>query len=193
MLTRLVGEQGTIAKVAQKSLELMHFDPTTITSGSRDTRSLEDTAEKSCVAACYRCLMSYFNQPDHELLDRRDEKAREILLRLARGTSANLAWRRPSANPPPIPEGVDSRIASWIGKLDGAGLPRPDSEPLTLAERSLPLVWRAHYVAAVLGAPAGGLEEALDARGFSLVVVGADEATWDEGIQRLGRALGHTS
>ena len=193
VLTRLVGEEGTIAKVAQKSLELMHFDQATISSGSRDTRSLKDTAEKSCVAACYRCLMAYFNQPDHELLDRRDEKAREILLRLARGTSANLAWRRPSANPPPIPEGVDSRIASWIGKLDGAGLPRPDSEPLTLAERSLPLVWRAHYVAAVLGAPAGGLEEALDARGFSLVVVGADEATWDEGIQRLGRALGHTS
>ena len=42
------------------------------------------------MAACYKCLMSYFNQPDHELIDRRDIVAREILLRLANSTTADL-------------------------------------------------------------------------------------------------------
>ena len=26
-----------------------------------------------CVKGCYRCLLSYYNQPDHELIDRTDE------------------------------------------------------------------------------------------------------------------------
>ena len=56
---------------------------------------LSDQPGTACVAACYRCLMSYYNQPDHELLDRRDEDARTLLLRLARGRTAQTAETRP--------------------------------------------------------------------------------------------------
>ena len=82
VLTRLVSQEKSLATVALKALEIMHFavaeeELPVATSGLQD----QGTA---CVAACYRCLMSYYNQPDHENLDRRDDDARALLLRLAR-------------------------------------------------------------------------------------------------------------
>src|SRR5690606_34555929 len=105
VLTRLVAEPERLAEVAKSALDIMHFDvekglPTVAT-------MLVDQPGTACVAACYRCLMSYFNQPDHEQLDRRDEKARALLLRLARaqlkGLEAPVARR--STQPPPISAG----------------------------------------------------------------------------------------
>ncbi|MYD52952.1 MAG: DEAD/DEAH box helicase [Chloroflexi bacterium] len=56
---------------AQKALEVCHMDP-----------SSGDDREGACVAACYRCLLSYANQSDHESLDR--ELVRDLLLHFAR-------------------------------------------------------------------------------------------------------------
>lgn len=56
---------------AQKALEVCHMDPAN-----------GDDREGACVAACYRCLLSYANQSDHELLDR--ELVRDLLLRFTR-------------------------------------------------------------------------------------------------------------
>jgi hypothetical protein len=190
VLTRLVGEPDALAKVARESLELMHFTPEGLVAGSRDADALEDVTGTECVAACYRCLMSYFNQPDHELLDRRDKKAREILLRLARGTTKHLAWRRPSANPPPIGDDVDRTIARLIALADGSGLPRPDHEPLVIEGTAIVLVWRAHYVAAHIGAMEPHTKDVMDSRGFDVISFSTDEGAWDRELPRLAAALG---
>ena len=51
---------------------------------------LADTAApesaEACEAGCYRCLLSYFNQPDHDLLDRRSPRVLELLFRLMQST-----------------------------------------------------------------------------------------------------------
>jgi hypothetical protein len=60
-----------LAKVARKALQIMHFDSSRRFAARRPSRSSTDR-DTACVAACYRCVMSYYNQPDHELLDRRD-------------------------------------------------------------------------------------------------------------------------
>ncbi len=190
VLTRLVTETDAIARVARKALELMHFTPESISNGSGDGSTLADVAKTECVAACYRCLLSYFNQPDHEILDRRDAKAREILLRLARGATRGLAWRRPSANPPPMPDGLDARTARWIEMLDAAALLRPDVEALVIGSTRIPIVWRAHYVAALVGDASDATRAALDARGFEVIAFADDEAQWTEQFARLGAALG---
>ena len=41
----------------------------------------QDT-DKNCEAGCYRCILSYFNQPDHDNIDRRDRDALEWLAQL---------------------------------------------------------------------------------------------------------------
>jgi hypothetical protein len=189
VLSRLVGEPDALAKVAREALALMHFSADGITSGSRDAGSLRDVEGTECVAACYRCLMSYYNQPDHELLDRRDKMGREILLRLARATMKQLAWRRPSANPPPLGD-VDGTVARLIALADAAGLPRPDVEPLATDGTTIPLVWRAHYVAAFIGTIAPSTRDALDSRGFALVMFSDDHGAWERELPRLAAALG---
>src|SRR5262249_41400004 len=83
VLTRLVSEDNGLAAVARKALQIMHF-AVGDNSLPATASALADQPGAACVAACYRCLMSYYNQPDHEILDRRDEAARELLLRLAR-------------------------------------------------------------------------------------------------------------
>lgn len=58
---RLLGEPGAIAYVAAEALRICHFDPET---------GQELAASDQCSSACYRCLLSYSNQPDHALLNR---------------------------------------------------------------------------------------------------------------------------
>jgi hypothetical protein len=56
----------------------MHFDIT------RPIHSADDLVDTNaqCVAACYNCLLSYYNQIDHKDIDRRNTKAKEILVSL---------------------------------------------------------------------------------------------------------------
>jgi hypothetical protein len=63
-----------VRKLASRALEILHFDP----SGGQ---ALPDW-EARCTAACYDCLLSYSNQPDHRYLDR--HKVNEFLLLLSR-------------------------------------------------------------------------------------------------------------
>ena len=72
----MLDDSSALAQVAQKALELCHFDPDTGDDHRRGPRARED-----CEAACYDCLMSYYNQGDHRLLDRK--QIRDLLRQLA--------------------------------------------------------------------------------------------------------------
>jgi ATP-dependent helicase YprA (DUF1998 family) len=66
VLRRLVEEPSALQRVATRALEICHYDPTTGADlGGPPWRT------EHCEAACYDCLMSYYNQPDHKLLDRK--------------------------------------------------------------------------------------------------------------------------
>lgn len=65
VLRHIVSDPEAIRSVARKALELCHFDPVT----RQDLRQSPGMPEE-CEAACYNCLMSYYNQPDHQYLDR---------------------------------------------------------------------------------------------------------------------------
>jgi ATP-dependent helicase YprA (DUF1998 family) len=63
VLRRLVDEPDALARVARRAVSLLHVDPDT-------GAELPTPGEQQCEGACYRCLLSYRNQPDHQLLDR---------------------------------------------------------------------------------------------------------------------------
>jgi ATP-dependent helicase YprA (DUF1998 family) len=71
VLRQLVEDPGAIAALARRALTICHFNPET----------LEDEYADACGKACYRCLLDYANQPDHQLLDRGliRETLRELL------------------------------------------------------------------------------------------------------------------
>lgn len=60
VLRRLHSDPDALARAATEALRIMHVDPTT---GRED--------DDACVRGCYRCLLSYGNQTDHEFIDRR--------------------------------------------------------------------------------------------------------------------------
>jgi hypothetical protein len=134
--------------------------------------------------------MSYFNQPDHELLDRRDEDARALLLRLARGTLKGLeapVTRRPP-DPPPVSISGDLSTV-WRTYAQGREIPSPDSKPLVIDGLAVALVWRGHYVAALLS-ESSDLANKLENKGFEVVVLGENEAAWAESTSALAKLLG---
>jgi len=195
VLTRLVSEQGNLATVAREALKILHFD---VAGAVPSDASMLRPAESPCVAACYRCLMSYYNQPDHEHLDRRDEKAQEILVRLAHASTSELSLTAaPVVIPPsatggggaPVKTFTDPVLRRWQDLSGKRGLPAPDAVPLQAGAASLPLVWRSHYVVAVVGGQPVDTA-AIEDRGFEVVDFGADEASWDAAFTRLATTLG---
>jgi hypothetical protein len=191
VLTRLVAETTSFADVAREALSVMHFDVSNEIPA--DEADLVDLAQTSCVAACYRCLMSYFNQPEHDLLDRRDKQARELLLRLTRSTSTPVvgtgaAQGQPKAAPKPSTGGT---LSIWLTEAKARGLPPADATSLTEAGVTFPLVWRDHYVAASLGIPEPAAAGRLADLGLDVIVFDGPESGWAEPFARLSAALGH--
>jgi len=82
VLRRLVDDPNAFARVASQALQLCHFDPQT----GEDLRHAPN-AKEDCEAACYDCLMSYFNQMDHRFLDRQTIK--EFLMQCSQSTSTS--------------------------------------------------------------------------------------------------------
>lgn len=76
VLRQLVDDPGAMPRIARRALERCHFDPDTLDDLRRAEHARED-----CEAACYDCLLSYTNQPDHGILDR--QLVREYLGLLA--------------------------------------------------------------------------------------------------------------
>ncbi|MFA5484601.1 MAG: Zn-binding domain-containing protein, partial [Candidatus Cloacimonadaceae bacterium] len=65
VLKRVIDMTG-FKRVIKEAIELCHYDPITFEDLLKAPQSKEP-----CEAACYDCLMSYSNQTDHELLDRK--------------------------------------------------------------------------------------------------------------------------
>jgi Lhr-like helicase len=190
VLTRLVAEPERLAEVAHEALAIVHFD---LANGLPETvTTFVDAPGIACVAACYRCVMSYFNQPDHELLDRRNEDARRLLLRLARGRLSGLEASVSRRTEPPVPSAGDDITSAWLVYARGRDLPSPDSEPLIIDERAVALVWRGHYVAALFAANIA-IASKLEDKGFEVVVVGENEASWAESTSVLAKLLGRST
>lgn len=80
VLRRLVEERDAFSQVAGAAIERCHFAPDTEKDGS-------------CSRACYECLLSYTNQPDHQRLDR--YLVREALMALSRSTTHLKSAGRP--------------------------------------------------------------------------------------------------
>lgn len=87
VLRKVVEGPRVLPGLAREALARCHFDPDTGLDRHR-----APNARENCEAACYDCLLSYYNQHDHRILDR--QRIREIL----------TAWRdgRVETSPRPL-------------------------------------------------------------------------------------------
>lgn len=169
VLRRLVSEPERLAEVAHRALEVMHFTPDSIDDAlaTRDASKLKDADATFCVRGCYRCLLSYYNQMDHALIDRNDENARAVLVRLASGVirSTSVVCTAPS---------VAATIETWPQALSRWGLPPFDAKRLKFDTDGLLDVWRSHHVAIAYAPPPQEVVDELEDGGWTLVVLKGD-------------------
>lgn len=85
VLWRLASESSALSRVAKKALKICHYKSL---SGHWDgPEDLEDL-DSECEAGCYRCLLSYYNQRDHERINRKNRDLLTLLCQLTRAERA---------------------------------------------------------------------------------------------------------
>jgi hypothetical protein len=128
VLTRLANHRDDLALVASNALQLIHHRaPQSGIWTQDDLPSLEQTdalGNHQCEAGCYQCLLSYFNQPDHEHINRRNADALKLLVALAN------AQVQPVTNSPAtvaLTTSADEPLDAWLSALSQAGAVQPDA------------------------------------------------------------------
>jgi rubrerythrin len=155
VLSRLVTEPQALAEVAKAALELMHYENLDEAIAAGDEDKLESNKDAKCVKGCYRCLLSYYNQTDHELIDRTDKEALRILVRLARAEMTS----------------VPAAAVEWDEQFKQWGLPCPDAKPLEVEGQAYPLVWRSHLAVGSEEELSSQQTAALEQLGYSVAKV----------------------
>lgn len=157
VLSRLVEDPQALGKVAREALVLMHFEKVDEAIAAGDATLLVTHHGEACVRGCYRCLLSYFNQPDHELIDRTSDEAKQMLVDLARGQVVLAA-----------PAARAGEAGGWALAFKAAGLPEPDTMPVCFADQEMSFAWRSHFVAARAAPLADATREIAEVRGWTL-------------------------
>ena len=155
VLSRLMNTPGRWQSLARTALELMHYK-------FDDKGALVD-GDKPCVEACYRCLMSYFNQPDHENLDRTNQKVIDFLLSMAGADTVK------TAHPSAAPAGSNG---PWISRLSDWELPAPTVT--TVDGQQHDLYWPSQLLLAVPGGAPANLIASCTARGIDVLDLPTD-------------------
>jgi hypothetical protein len=158
VLNRLVSEPRVIAQIARGALDLMHYQNIDTAAIADNPSVLINDPIAECVKGCYRCLLSYYNQPDHELIDRTDKDVISILLRLARCETIPLQRQVM------VQGGWTEAIARWQ-------LPAPDDQPLSINGIELPLTWRSYLTVASMKSLDEEVRSALENRGFTIILL----------------------
>lgn len=182
VLNRLATDSAQLAQVARASLQMMHYE---LAAGAFAVADLKDLAgaqagEKAhqCEAGCYQCLLSYFNQPDHEIIDRRNAAAIGFLSALANAVVEPLHIASPKSLV--TKDGTSSLLALWLAELERMGLCKPDQTELPINGGAL--VADAAYQSAraliFLSPPSDDAMAYAQDRGFTVIVFPADIADW---------------
>lgn len=187
VLTRLANDPEALAQVARQALRVMHYEIPD--EGPLPApEQLRDLPDVKCVAGCYRCLLSYFNQPDHELIDRRDTGALQLLWRMAHVTTSLQAQTDVPDLPPDAPV-----MPGWVGQWQALRTQHAPDLPLPASaetEGHVVLHWPDHYAAVALPDTPRELQAAWEDRGYSFIRFPADTAAWSPLFQRVVRLLG---
>ncbi len=181
VLHRLATDASQLASLARLALSLMHF---TVPAGDFQPADLVDLAggtgsdgSLACEAGCYQCLLSYFNQPDHEKIDRRHEQALSFLTALANATV------QPLHSPAQAPAAGDSGATPaqrWLAHVVRHGLRQPDriNVPLNGGQTTADAVYDGARALIFLSSPGDEAVAYAQDRGFTVIIFPADSAAW---------------
>src|SRR5262249_13083320 len=128
----------------------------------------------------------YFNQPEHETIDRRNGAALDFLCRLAASTVKASASSRPVT---PAPTETQEPIQLFLSRLAAEGLPPPKSKT---SGPGWQLTWPRYLIAVLSGSPSAPRQTLEDAD-YKVFEVMADEARWPAALAAIKTALQEAS
>ena len=134
-------------------------------------------AGEDCVAGCYKCLLSYFNQPDHSLIDRRDPAAKRFLIELVKGVSVPSIVEPQPQEEESEPQSITDR---FMAQLHKRGYLVPDDLNFTFKRLQITVGARyvSSHVAIVFEPMAADDLEGLEEIGWTTLDF-SDESKWD--------------
>ncbi len=194
VLSRLT-TPAQLAQLARAALTLMHYE---VPDGSIDPENLRDLGGNEgsipCEAGCYQCLLSYFNQPDHELIDRRNAAAVKFLAALANGSLEPVKGTKGPVAPesPDVPQRQNPGLQSWLDAVSRLGLRKPDETafPLNSGEVFADAMYKDARTLVFLSPLPKKLLHYVEERGFAAIEFAADPQTWTETFNANPKVFG---
>ena len=201
VLTRVASDPGAVARIARKALEVCHYrSESGHWEGPADLVDQDD----ECEAGCYRCLLSYYNQPDHSMIDRRNEEMLDLLCRLTRGGHGRRPPREGGG------DAVDelrnfsgsSLEKAWLAFVSLGGYRRPDKAQPYLEEfgtrpdfaysdhQTLVFIDGPHHDGRLRQRADADLTRRLEDAGYTVVRFGTDRSQWDRVLRDYAWVFG---
>jgi Lhr-like helicase len=182
VLSRLATGPSHLAQVARTALGLMHYE---VPENEVHPDHLIDLAGDAagpkapqCEAGCYQCLLSYYNQPDHEIIDRRNSAAVGFLASLANATVQSLhpvdiaakASDGDSQNP----------LQHWLSMVSKFGLRQPDqvNVPINGGDATADAAYQTSRVLVFLNPPSETVFAYAQDRGYTVIAFPSNPSEW---------------
>lgn len=197
VLNRLATDRTQLAQVARLALSVMHYE---MPEGSFVKDDLKDTAGAQageealhCEAGCYQCLLSYYNQPDHEIIDRRNAAALSFLVSLANGTVESFHLELPPSKN--ATDETPDAITQWLAEITRLGLRQPDkfAVPINGDEATADVAYQAARVLIFLSPPTAATIAYAQDRGYTVIVFPPDMTNWPAIFSSHTAIFGHSS
>jgi superfamily II DNA/RNA helicase/Zn-finger nucleic acid-binding protein len=166
VLSRLVSDHGQMLQsVAQKALEIMHYQ---VDDSYTHVKNESDT----CEHGCYRCLLSYYNQPEHQFINRRNPTVIHLLLALAKC--------QVQVEEEPEGESCDDLAAQFLVRVaEKHGDPKRLA-PYRMRDGSIiPLLDAKNKICWYFGDLEPEMKRKLEEKCLTVVDAGTDPAAWD--------------
>lgn len=183
VLTRLVHDKDALSRVAKAALHIMHYEwnedePLTL-DALKDTE--EDKPYNSrCVAGCYKCLLSYFNQPLHEMIDRHNELALKVLISL---TNVQVKLKESEAVQAVQTDDEASSLDSCLKDTDCI-LPDAYNKDIMQGKYTVLAFWKRERLVLLSEEPNIELADYLSNHGFNYLVFGTSGSEWALAVQQ---------
>ena len=176
VLNRLMTEPNLFAKIAQKGLERMHY----AVSNDNQTAEIQEDRAPHCVAGCYRCLLSYYNQPEHEHIDRRNKDVLNILLQLThiqniqtnvqknRLSETTVLSNNETRHNNPVLNDMNDGCDVLLKSILDSGIQRPDG--MSLEDGTVfPFVWKSAWVMLNYPVQSEKAKDYFENKGFTVI------------------------
>ena len=201
VLTRLVGDPEALARVARRALEVCHYRSRSGEwSGPGDLENLDD----ACEAGCYRCLLSYYNQPEHFLIDRQNDDMLELLCRFMRSSRRGLESQISAGDSYDDLMNISSSSLEkdWLHFIESNGYRLPDKAQPRLEiyatrpdfayteSQTLVYVDGPHHQTMLRDSADEAIDRRLADAGYTVVRFPADRSFWPEIIGRYAWVFG---